>query len=643
MRAALLLLGFATAAGTLAQTTTSLTAPANNNVYFSPATITLRASASAIAPEMVTRVDFYANGALIGTDASRAFSFVWTNAAPGTYTLASTATDSAGGQASSATRTITINAANLAPTVNLTAPANNAVFVLPATVTLKAGARAPEANDTVAKVEFCANGTLIGTDTSRAFSLTWTDPDPGSYALTAVATDGQGAQTTSAARTVRIDATNLPPTVHLTSPANKAIFNAPATIILKAGASAPEANDTVTRVDFFDGTTLVGTATAAPYGATIADAAPGTHVLTAVATDGYGAQSTSATRTVTVNEVNQPPTVALTSPANGATFTAPEPVPLAASASDGDGSIARVDFFQGATLLGTATSAPYTFSWTNVAPGSYAITARATDNGGAVTSSAVVSVTVNSGVARVYYIVPDHLNTPRLIADATGNTVWRWDQGEPFGNDVPNNNPSGAGAFEFNLRFPGQYFDRETNLAYNMRRDYSAEIGRYIEPDPLGVKMSALLYDYAKQNPLGVTDPLGLCPCAGGTWDESVGDWQVSVAFGGYFSVGRVNYSCRSNPGLKCTAKQVCIGGGAIVGIGLGFNAIGTVHDAGDSRDLGGWGDPQVVANIGPVGIQGGTTGGGNVGVGPGIGAGVAPYVRCYTKELKCNCQCDQK
>ncbi len=61
-----------------------------------------------------------------------------------------------------------------------------------------------------------------------------------------------------------------------------------------------------------------------------------------------------------------------------------------------------------------------------------------------------------------------------MIANSTGTTVWRWDQGEPFGNDVPNNNPSGAGAFDFPLRFPGQYFDRETNLAYNYFRDYDA-------------------------------------------------------------------------------------------------------------------------------------------------------------------------
>src|SRR4029077_810746 len=65
--------------------------------------------------------------------------------------------------------------------------------------------------------------------------------------------------------------------------------------------------------------------------------------------------------------------------------------------------------------------------------------------------------------AGLYYVETDHLNTPRFIADDTGTTVWRWDQSEPFGNDVANNNPSGVGAFDFPLRFPGQYFDRETN------------------------------------------------------------------------------------------------------------------------------------------------------------------------------------
>src|SRR5262245_54003566 len=179
--------------GALAQTAVNLNAPPNNALYALPATITLKAAASATSPASVARVEFYANGSLIGTDTTRAFSFAWTNPAPGTYSLTAIAYDSAGGQATSSARTVTVAAGNQPPTVNLTAPANNSSFALPATVTLKASAAAPENNDAVAKVDFFANGTLIGTDTSKAFSLTWT-PSEGTYTLTAVATDGQGAQ-----------------------------------------------------------------------------------------------------------------------------------------------------------------------------------------------------------------------------------------------------------------------------------------------------------------------------------------------------------------------------------------------------------------------------------------------------------------
>src|SRR5262249_55676847 len=66
---------------------------------------------------------------------------------------------------------------------------------------------------------------------------------------------------------------------------------------------------------------------------------------------------------------NQSPTVALTSPSNGATFTAPADVTLTASAADNDGTVGKVDFYAGSQLIGTATSAPYTFTWSNVAAG----------------------------------------------------------------------------------------------------------------------------------------------------------------------------------------------------------------------------------------------------------------------------------
>ncbi len=105
-----------------------------------------------------------------------------------------------------------------------------------------------------------------------------------------------------------------------------------------------------------------------------------------------------------------------------------------------------------------------------------------------------------------YFVHADHLNTPRLIADAQQRTVWRWDQQEPFGVTVPDENPSGLGAFEFPLRFPGQYADKETNLYYNNARDYWPEGGRYLQSDPIGLRGGLNLYQYARSNPISFAD-----------------------------------------------------------------------------------------------------------------------------------------
>ena len=112
--------------------------------------------------------------------------------------------------------------------------------------------------------------------------------------------------------------------------------------------------------------------------------------------------------------------------------------------------------------------------------------------------------------AQAYYIFPDHLGTPRLIQDQQATTVWQWDNQEPFGNDVPNANPAGAGPFEFNLRFPGQYYDRETSLAYNYFRDYDPATGRYVQSDPIGLQGGINTYAYIGGNPLSFTDFQGL-------------------------------------------------------------------------------------------------------------------------------------
>ena len=116
-------------------------------------------------------------------------------------------------------------------------------------------------------------------------------------------------------------------------------------------------------------------------------APPGPYMLFVIDANGVP----SVARMVTVNS---PPSVGLTQPANGATFTAPATVGIAATASDPFGSVSRVEFFNGATKLGEDTTSPYSFSWAGVAAGTYSLTARAVDNGGAVTTGAARTVTV---------------------------------------------------------------------------------------------------------------------------------------------------------------------------------------------------------------------------------------------------------
>jgi hypothetical protein len=106
---------------------------------------------------------------------------------------------------------------------------------------------------------------------------------------------------------------------------------------------------------------------------------------------GQGTCTGSVSTTITVNAV---PTVTMTSPVAGNSYLAPASITLAASASDADGSVTRVDFYANGVLTGSATAVPYAYQWTSVAIGSYALTAVATDNQGATTTSSAVTVTV---------------------------------------------------------------------------------------------------------------------------------------------------------------------------------------------------------------------------------------------------------
>ena len=397
--------------------TVSITQPGNNATVSGTTTV----SANASDDTGVAGVQFKVDGANIGPeDTSSPYSITWDTTAVGNgqHTITAVARDSASQTTTSAPVTVTVNnvAPNQPPTVSVTQPANNATVSGTATVSANA-------NDDVgvAGVQFKLDGANLGVeDTSAPFTLQWdtTTIANGQHTLTAVARDGPGLTTTSSAITVTVSngAPNQPPTVTLTAPANGATVSGTITVAANAADDV-----SVAGIQFrLDGANLGLEDTSSPYSVSwdTTSVANGTHTLTAVARDGPGLSTTSAVVTVTVSNAapNQPPSVTLTAPANGATVSGT--ISVTANASD-DVSVAGVQFkLDGANLGSEDTSSPYSVSWntTTVSNGSHTLTAVARDGPGLTTTTAPVTVTVSNGA-------PNQPPTVTVTAPAGGSTV----------------------------------------------------------------------------------------------------------------------------------------------------------------------------------------------------------------------------
>jgi RHS repeat-associated protein len=138
-----------------------------------------------------------------------------------------------------------------------------------------------------------------------------------------------------------------------------------------------------------------------------------------------------------------------------------------------------------------------------------------------------------------YAVHSDHLGTPRLVTESRGTPVWQWAY-SAFGDDAPIDTLMAAAVggrsvlkakkptVEVNLRFPGQYSDEESGLAYNYIRSYQALHGRYAQADPIGLAGGLNRFTYVNGDPISYADPTGLIPCP-----MCVGA-VVGGAFGGY-------------------------------------------------------------------------------------------------------------
>ncbi|MDN5924874.1 MAG: GIY-YIG nuclease family protein, partial [Xanthomonadales bacterium] len=152
-----------------------------------------------------------------------------------------------------------------------------------------------------------------------------------------------------------------------------------------------------------------------------------------------------------------------------------------------------------------------------------------------------------AGGVDVFWIEPDHLDTPRAIVNAAHQLMWQWDS-DPFGTTAANETPTPAigTAFVFNLRFAGQYFDAETGTHYNYFRDYEPGTGRYVESDPVGLAGGSNTFAYVESGPLFYDDAFGL-------WSPRPDRWG-----GGRHDNGRRKYTPGGGIyGLFCLGEKI--------------------------------------------------------------------------------------
>jgi hypothetical protein len=353
--------------------TVSLTAPASGAQYVAPAAITIEADASD-SDGTIREVAFYANGSFVAEDDTEPYSITWTNVAAGSYNLVAVATDTGGASTTSGTVEVTVLPGAVRTNVALASSGATAA----ASSTFGPG-YAPGG---------AINGDRLGAPWGNGGG--WNDATPGAFPDWLSVTFA-GVKTIDEIALFSVQDNYGNPSAPTPSMTFTQYGLPDFTLQYWDGAawqSIPggvvRGNNLVWRSVTFASITTTAVRVLAEFGQSSWSRI--VEVEAYEATGGGGP--------------NTPPTVSLTSPTGGATFTAPASIALAADAADSDGAIRDVTFYANGSFVAVDATSPYAFTWNGVAAGSYSIVAVAADTGGASTSSAPVNVTVSPGAVR---------------------------------------------------------------------------------------------------------------------------------------------------------------------------------------------------------------------------------------------------
>lgn len=244
----------------------------------------------------IDEVRFLADGILIHTDDSAPFTFDWSPAAPGTFSIRAEAIDDLGATTTSDAASITVTEDNFLPDVTLTAPSGGETYTLGELVNF--AATADDLDGTIARVEFLVDGAIVGTSLVPPYQFAWMPSAGGVIELSARAVDDEdGTDTSPAVSITVIDPANDIPDAVLTHPFDGAQFEFSAEVVLDAHVTDPDS--AITSVRFLADGSEIASFSAPPYRAVWSPDA-GTYELTIEATDSENATGVSRPVTITI-------------------------------------------------------------------------------------------------------------------------------------------------------------------------------------------------------------------------------------------------------------------------------------------------------------------------------------------------------
>jgi hypothetical protein len=391
----------------IVQPSVRITSPTVNGVFEENKTIPVKFEAYS-ENGRITKVELFRNGNLIGSVNDPGSNFSLTNLPIGNHSLTVKAFDDKGAVAISPEVAIAVVPTNLSPIVQIVSPSNGSEFFEGEDVRIEA--EALDSDGKITKVEFYRGNVLIGTRNSSPYVAVIPKIVSGTYSITAKAFDDSGASTISSSVTINVKKDVDLPDIMLVTPVDNQVYYEGSTVTFTVMFSGND--QSVDRVEYYIGNERIGISESSPYSFEWKNAPVGDYIIKAVA---FGGIPEKKKESISVKISVKKIIFEIVSPFRNSRIPVSSDLEIKVNVPKTDKKVKRVEFYRGNQLLGSSTTAPYSFIWNKVPLGEQNLVARLVYDDNTIVLSSIVKIfVINPPKIELNYNIPKNLDQEEI-------------------------------------------------------------------------------------------------------------------------------------------------------------------------------------------------------------------------------------